>query len=161
MPACIVRTLYAFHKPQDFCISWLSKCCSMGCMSVLLCIAWSTPLLSQTSSSLHATSAASQPNSVMSRKSIDKLCLSAGQTLQEQAQLVAHTHVYLLFHGAALALYLFLPRGAAIIEVQHNNCNNCKKQSSVTFTSTTYQRECQSVMSSDHYVDTDWPATTG
>lgn len=43
----------------------------------------------------------------------------AGKTLKEQAQILAHTHIYMLFHGAAMALYLFLPENAAIIEVSY------------------------------------------
>lgn len=41
----------------------------------------------------------------------------AGKTLSEQAETLAHSHVYILIHGAAMALYMFLPRHAAIIEV--------------------------------------------
>ena len=41
----------------------------------------------------------------------------AGKTLKEQAQTLSRTHVYILFHGAAMALYMFLPKNAAIIEV--------------------------------------------
>ena len=45
---------------------------------------------------------------------------SAGKTLKEQAEILARTHVYVLVHGAALALYMFLPKHAAIIEVSHS-----------------------------------------
>lgn len=41
----------------------------------------------------------------------------AGKTLKEQAQVLSRTHIYILFHGAAMALYMFLPKNAAIIEV--------------------------------------------
>jgi len=37
--------------------------------------------------------------------------------LQEQAEVLAHSHIYILIHGAAMALYMFLPKHAAIIEV--------------------------------------------
>ncbi len=30
-----------------------------------------------------------------------------------------HSHIYILVHGAAMALYMFLPKHAAIIEVSH------------------------------------------
>ena len=42
---------------------------------------------------------------------------TAGKTLKEQAEVLSQTHIYILFHGAAMALYMFLPRHAAIIEV--------------------------------------------
>ncbi|KAA6423691.1 MAG: hypothetical protein FRX49_06262 [Trebouxia sp. A1-2] len=43
-----------------------------------------------------------------------------GKTLKWQAELLAHSHVYILVHGAAMALYMFLPKHAAIIEIQHH-----------------------------------------
>ena len=43
--------------------------------------------------------------------------LYAGKTLKEQAQILSRTQIYILFHGAAMALYMFLPKNAAIIEV--------------------------------------------
>ena len=42
-----------------------------------------------------------------------------GKTLREQAQILIKTHVFVLVHGAAMALYMFLPKNAAIIEVGH------------------------------------------
>ena len=47
--------------------------------------------------------------------------LAAGKTLKQQAEVLSCTHIYILFHGAAMALYMFLPRNAAIIEV--STCN--------------------------------------
>ena len=41
----------------------------------------------------------------------------AGKTLKQQAEALASSHIYILIHGAAMALYMFLPRHAAIIEV--------------------------------------------
>lgn len=35
---------------------------------------------------------------------------------------MSRTHVYILFHGAAMALYMFLPKNAAIIEVSSHMC---------------------------------------
>ncbi|KAL0046483.1 hypothetical protein WJX82_001718 [Trebouxia sp. C0006] len=43
-----------------------------------------------------------------------------GKTLKQQAELLAHSHIYILVHGAAMALYMFLPKHAAIIEIQHH-----------------------------------------
>ena len=48
-------------------------------------------------------------------------CIYAGKTLKQQAQILSRTHIYILFHGAAMALYMFLPRNAAILEVRHLN----------------------------------------
>ncbi|DBA76070.1 hypothetical protein WJX77_012502 [Trebouxia sp. C0004] len=42
-----------------------------------------------------------------------------GKTLKQQAEALASSHVYILVHGAAMALYMFLPKHAAIIEMQH------------------------------------------
>jgi hypothetical protein len=42
----------------------------------------------------------------------------AGKTLKQQAEALASSHIYILIHGAAMALYMFLPKHAAIIEVQ-------------------------------------------
>ena len=41
----------------------------------------------------------------------------AGKTLKQQAEALASSHIYILIHGAAMALYMFLPKHAAIIEV--------------------------------------------
>ena len=41
----------------------------------------------------------------------------AGKTLKQQAEVLANSHIYVLIHGAAMALYMFLPKHAAIIEV--------------------------------------------
>ena len=41
----------------------------------------------------------------------------AGKTLKQQAEALASSHIYILIHGAAMALFLFLPKHAAIIEV--------------------------------------------
>ncbi|DBA68653.1 hypothetical protein WJX79_009266 [Trebouxia sp. C0005] len=43
-----------------------------------------------------------------------------GKTLKQQAEVLAHSHIYILVHGAAMALYMFLPKHAAIIEIQHH-----------------------------------------
>ena len=40
-----------------------------------------------------------------------------GKSLKQQAEALAGAHVYILIHGAAMALYMFLPKHAAIIEV--------------------------------------------
>ncbi|KAL0035290.1 hypothetical protein WJX79_010560 [Trebouxia sp. C0005] len=42
-----------------------------------------------------------------------------GKTLKQQAEALASSHIYILIHGAAMALYMFLPKHAAIIEMQH------------------------------------------
>ncbi len=41
----------------------------------------------------------------------------AGKTLKQQAEALANSHIYILIHGAAMALYMFLPKHAAVIEV--------------------------------------------
>lgn len=43
--------------------------------------------------------------------------------MKQQAELLAHSHIYILVHGAAMALYMFLPKHAAIIEVSHVCCH--------------------------------------
>ena len=46
--------------------------------------------------------------------------LQPGKTLKEQAKAVAGSHIYILIHGAAMAMLLFLPKHAAIIEASPN-----------------------------------------
>lgn len=45
------------------------------------------------------------------------MAFAAGKTLKQQAEVLSCTHIYILSHGAAMALYMFLPQHAAIIEV--------------------------------------------
>ena len=56
-----------------------------------------------------------------------------GKTLREQAQILIKTHVFVLVHGAAMALYMFLPKNAAIIEVGHPRQLFCCSQKYILY----------------------------